>query len=144
MSYYSAKQANKYHAKRAALFPGGKLYASTAERDYAGQLRLLEQAGDIAELVEQPTVTFYAGFNYRPDFAFLDCAVGAKAQGTRVYCDVKGVTTDRFRLVKAAWRLFGPGYLQIVQRAGRRQAFRVVEEIPPGECVVVKRSEVAA
>ncbi len=116
------RMSNKYHAKRALW--NGRWYDSTAERDYALELDALARAGEISELQMQPRVELDRGIFYKPDFCFQE-------HGRYVWVDVKGVETERFRLLCKLWRNRGPGPLRIIKRAGRRSSFVVVREIMP-------------
>src|SRR5439155_22504959 len=73
------RRAHKYHA---CPVDG---YASTLERDRARELRLLEHAGEIHELVEQPRVELLPATWYRADFAYVE------SDGTRIWEEAKGV-----------------------------------------------------
>ena len=111
------RRAHKYHA---CPVDG---YASTLERDRARELRLLEHAGEIRDLVEQPRVELLPATWYRADFAYVE------SDGTRIWEEAKGVETARFRLLTRLWRFFGPGPLRIVKRG--RGGFVVAREIVP-------------
>ena len=115
-------RGNKYHARK-ALFQG-RLYDSTAERDYAHELDILMRAGEIFDLDTQPRIELEPGVFYKPDFSFTE-------HGRRVYVDVKGVETERFSLICRIWRNWGPGPLRIVKRSARNRGFMVVREIMP-------------
>lgn len=114
----------KYRAK--PVREAGRYYASTAERDYVAEVFQLAAAGIVTDVVLQPVVRLVAGVTYRADVAFTD------AGGRRVWVDVKGVVTDRFRLIQKLWRHSGPGLLRVVKRRGTRAAFVTVREIPGG------------
>ena len=111
------RRAHKYHA---CPVDG---YASRLERDRARELRLLEHAGEIHELVEQPRVELLPGIFYKPDFAYTF------RDDVRHWEDTKGVETGRFRLVLKLWRLCGPGPLEVVKRG--RGGFVVDRTIVP-------------
>lgn len=112
---------NKYGAQPATL--DGRRFASTAERDYAAELHLRQRAGEIADLREQHQVALTdARIAYRPDFSFLE-------RGRRIFVDVKGVETPRFKVIAALWSVYGPGPLRIVKR--QRRAFVIAREILP-------------
>ena len=91
-----------------------KLYGfdSLAERDRHTELTIFQAAGKISDLKRQTRVELEQDIFYRTDFDYV-------SNGIRVYEDVKGVETERFRLIKKIWRLHGPGELLIVKRAGR-------------------------
>jgi hypothetical protein len=96
---------NKYNAKR--IIVHGKSFPSKAEASHYGQLLLRLRAGEIMELECQPTVRLTdAGISYKPDFKYFENSLP-------VWCEVKGVITDRFRLIKKLWKFYGPGPLEI-------------------------------
>jgi hypothetical protein len=119
---------NKYGAKRAALFPGGRIYASTLERDRAAYLRALELGGEIAGLREQVTIRLAEAVNYRADFVYVE-------RGRDVAEDTKGATSERFAVICQLWARWGPCALRIVQgskpRGRRRERAWTVREILP-------------
>ena len=117
---------NKFGAKRARDI-NNRQYDSTAERDRAADLTLLERAGEIAQLELQPVATLTPDFHYRADVSYLE-------KGRMVWEDVKGVETERFKVVTQAWRALGPGLLRITKRSTRRhekRGFVVTREIMP-------------
>ena len=118
-------RASKYGAVRAAGM-SGRSYASTAERDRADELRLMEQGGEINDLREQRIVTLADAVRYRPDFDYLE-------RGRRVYEDVKGYETERVAGVCQLWRVWGPGPLRILKRRRRLRQFEIVRTILPGQ-----------
>jgi hypothetical protein len=96
-------KANKYGARRTCG------YASKLEADTAALYKILERAGEISDLREQPGVTLADSVRYKPDFSFIE-------KGVRVYADAKGVVTDRFRMICQLWPKYGPGPLRIMVR----------------------------
>ena len=74
-------------------------YASTLERDRARELRLLEHAGEIRDLVEQPRVELLPGVRYTADFAYDERPPSGPGQGLgqwrRIHEEAKGV--DHFK-----------------------------------------------
>lgn len=92
------RRGNKYRAKR-VVTADGQAFDSKAEYRRSLQLALLERAGSIKDIERQPEFQLVVnGCNcgsYRADFAFVDCATGA-----RVIEDVKGVRTPIFILKK--------------------------------------------
>ena len=115
---------NKYGAIRTRdAFCRNRWFDSKGEADRGADLRLLERAGEISELQFQ--VTFHlteARVSYRADFVYRE-------KGRIVAEDFKGVETDRFRLIRQLWRVYGPCLLRVTKR--RRKGFAVVEEIMP-------------
>jgi hypothetical protein len=132
---------NKYNATRSSLFPGGRSYDSTAERDYRAYLNLLVQAGEVVAIREQPVIDLVAGISYRPDFHVIERvppqlgdADGAETPvfvTREAWIDVKGVETETFRLKAKLWSVFGPGPLRIVKRGSKRAPWTVVREVVP-------------
>jgi hypothetical protein len=124
---------NKFGARR-AVDHNGRTYDSTAERDRAEELSLLEQAGEIRNLQAQPRIELERGIFYKPDFAYDEVRYAHRSEGRAwrtIHEDVKGVVTERFRLICKLWALHGPGPLRITQRSGRKAGFRVTREILP-------------
>jgi len=81
----------------------GHAFASKAEARRYRELRLLEAAGEIRDLVLQPRFELQAGFEYRgrrvlpityvADFQYWD-----RRTGERVIEDVKGHRTEAYRI----------------------------------------------
>ena len=73
----------------------GIRFDSAAEARRYGELKLMEQAGEITDLVLQPAYTLTVNgvpvCKYVGDFAYLE-------QGKRVVEDVKGVRTPSYRI----------------------------------------------
>lgn len=106
------KRAHKYGAKPKVV--DGITFPSTAEAKRYGELKLLEAAGSITNLVLQPQFGLISrnedgSFNsevaiYIADFAYTEwlvsmlTAIGGKRQGIEVVEDVKGVLTKVYRL----------------------------------------------
>lgn len=65
-----AKRGNKYGAKRTEY--RGKMYDSRKEANRAAELRLLEQAGEIAGFAEQVPFLLAGGIVYKADFVVLE------------------------------------------------------------------------
>lgn len=131
---FKLPKGNKFHARRAVGW-SGRMYDSKAERDRANELALLVKAGEIRNLREQHTVELEQGIRYKPDFEY-EVKEFTREPGVilwrMVYEDVKGVTTERFRMVCLLWRLHGPGPLRILKRASSKSPFKVVKTIPGG------------
>lgn len=117
------KTSNKYGAIK-ALGSSGRLYDSTAERDRAEQLQLLAMSLEIEDIHEQRRIELEPDIFFRVDFDYLE-------KGRRVYEEVKGVMTERFRLICNIWRLHGPGPLRILKRKNREAPFQVIRTILP-------------
>ena len=104
----------------------GRFFASACEADYVAEVRVRERSGEVADVELQPKVTLVAGITYKPDVVFTDTATGV-----RKWIEVKGVVSDRFRLVMKLWRYSGPGLLVVVKRKSKRSGFQTVREIMP-------------
>jgi transcriptional regulator with XRE-family HTH domain len=97
---------NKYHARITEY--DGIRYDSRAEAKYAEGLDLAVRAGAIRGWIRQ--VRFLLGparIAYRCDFLVFG------ADGVAVAVDVKGVVTERFRVIVKLWAVYGPGDLQV-------------------------------
>ena len=85
----SKKRGNKYGAVRTEV--DGVVFASKAEARRYGELKLLERAGTIRELVLQPEYSLAVKGNtigkYIADFVYID-----NETGKRIVEDVKGRT----------------------------------------------------
>jgi hypothetical protein len=94
---FGGKRGNKYGAVRTEV--DGIVFDSKAEARRYGDLKLMEQAGEIRELVLQPrydlTVQGVTIGKYIADFAYIDNKTGA-----RIVEDVKGVKTPLYRWKK--------------------------------------------
>jgi len=112
-------QANKYHAVRT------EGYMSKAEATRARELAVLERAGEISNVLYNPTIHLLRDpdITYRPDYQYED------KNGTTRYEEVKGVETDRWRMIRKLWQHFGPGPLHVVRC--ERGVCRVTETIWP-------------
>ena len=114
---------NKFHAQRTSF--GGRSYDSKAEADRSAVLQLLARANVITDLQYQVTHKLtLAELTYRADFVYRE-------RGLLVVEDVKGVMTDRFRIIMRLWPHYGTGTLRIVKRRGK-SGWTVVKEITGG------------
>ena len=112
--------ANKFHAQRTSF--GGRSYDSKAEADRSAYLQLLARANEITDLEFQRTFRLTAAeIGYRADFVYRE-------RGLLIVEDVKGVMTDRFRLIMRLWPHYGTGTLRIVKRRGK-SGWTVAKEI---------------
>ena len=126
-------RGNKFGAKRTML--AGRSFDSRAEALRGQQLLLLERAGEISGLRFQYTFRLTeAEITYRADFIYIE-------KGRLIAEDVKGVMTDRFRLVCKLWQVYGPCALRITKRKGER--FLLAREIPAGKLGVALVEQVA-
>ena len=109
------RRRSKYSAKPTRV--DGKYFPSKVEAERWGVLALLEKAGEISDLEWQPLVTLLdtpeGTIKYKADSAYTE-------NGVRYHEDVKGIMTDRFRLVVKLWSAFGPGPLRVTARKGGR------------------------
>jgi hypothetical protein len=102
-----------------------RVYDSGAERARAIELDSSQKAGEIKDLREQTVVHLETGINYKTDFDYLE-------KGRRVFEDVKGPMSERFRMLCHLWKIHGPGPLRILKRAGVGRPFRVTRTIYGG------------
>lgn len=114
------KKGNKYGAKRATSnLPelAGRSFHSQLERDRAGELVILLRAGAIRDLVFQPRVMLTeADISYHADFSYQQR--NATGDWQTVYEEAKGMEGDRWRIIRALWRVYGPGTLLVTKRVG--------------------------
>ena len=109
---------NKYHAIRTCG------YASRIEAQRAAELALLQRAGTITELHEQPRTLLTADeISYKPDFCYRE-------NGQLIYEEVKGVETERYRIIKKLWAHYGPAPLRVMKR-GHSGRIEMAQEIKP-------------
>jgi hypothetical protein len=98
---------NKYGAKRTTI--AGQSFPSRVEAAVFQLYALRERASEISDLTRYSTVFLSdARISYKPDWSYIDLGTGL-----RNYVEVKGVETERFRLIKKLWRAYGPGPLEI-------------------------------
>lgn len=122
---------SKFGARRTTV--GARTFDSKGEAYRAGQLALLERAGEIANLQHQVTFRLSAAeITYRADFTYQE-------RGRMVAEDFKGVETERFRMIKKLWAHYGPCLLRITKRNGTRVS--VVQEIPGGKALQVEAAK---
>lgn len=120
---------NKYNARKVRGAITGRMYDSKAEADYRIRLQADLDDDKIANLLEQ-TVVNLAGVNYRTDYDFDELTSTGEID-RHIWLEVKGVETDRFRIIKTLWRYHGPGILRIVKRRNATAPFQIVKEIWP-------------
>lgn len=90
----------KYN-NRITFAPDGKKFHSARECARYGELKLLERAGQITNLVLQPRFKLVAGIVYVADFQYQE-------KGALVVEDVKGVETQTFKLKKKLFKYCYP------------------------------------
>ncbi len=102
-----------------------RVYDSGAERARAKELDCLQNTGKIKDLREQTVVHLVPGINYKTDFDYIE-------NGRRVFDEVKGPVSERFRMICHLWKQFGPGPMRILKRKGQDRPFHVTRTINPG------------
>jgi hypothetical protein len=103
------RTGNKYHARITEY--DGIRYSSRAEAAYAEGLDLAVRAGAIRGWCRQ--VRFLLGparITYRCDFLVFG------PDGVATAVDVKGVVTERFRVIIRLWAAHGPCDLRVVHK----------------------------
>jgi hypothetical protein len=94
---------NKYKAQRTGDFPS-RLEAAVYQLLY-----LRQKAGEISDIQRQVRCELTdAAIATKIDFSFVD--VGS---GSTIYCEAKGMATERWNLLKRLWAHYGPGKLEI-------------------------------
>ena len=89
------QKPNKYHNVKTEV--DGISFDSRAEARRYGELKLLQQAGEIKGFMLQPSFSLPGGIRYRPDFMVCN------ADGTVWVEDVKGMETKEFKIKKKLW-----------------------------------------
>lgn len=89
----------------------GRTYDSKAEMSYAQHLDLLVRSGDVIDYCDQPKVHLAGDLWYRPDFMVIE-------PEDAYFVDVKGVMTDGFRKVMAAWSARTGLPLRVIKKKG--------------------------
>lgn len=101
---------HKYRAQRTSC-GAGHSHPSKAEAKRCDELHILQRAGEIHRLEQQPTFPVFINgikiFEYRADFAYFN-------EHERVVEDVKGRVLPMYRLKKKAVEAYYPG-LRIVE-----------------------------
>lgn len=88
----------------------GRVFDSKAEMRYA---QIVELDSTVRHVAYQPSVVLSdAGVRYRPDLLIV------RDSGVE-YVDVKGMVTERFRVIVALWEQYGPADLRIVKASGK-------------------------
>lgn len=112
---------SKYNAVRSGGF-GSKLEACVHEI-----LQNRERAGQISDIKQQDRVDLSCGIFWKVDFSFTD-----NNTGERVWCEAKGVETERYRICLKLWRGgHGAGKLEIWK--GSYTNPKLVEIVTPKE-----------
>ncbi|HUW32073.1 MAG TPA: DUF1064 domain-containing protein [Planctomycetota bacterium] len=107
------KSVNKYHNEHSvSLWPemACRRFDSKLERARAEQLCALSRANEISDLQFQPHFELTtARIGYRADFAYIE-------SGRKVVEEVKGMETERWKIIRKLWRFYGPAVLRIYRR----------------------------
>lgn len=102
-----AKKKNKYSAHKTVI--EGEHFPSKLEAAGWVEFRRRERIGIVRELVRYERVYLSAaGITYKADWSYVCCETGEKR-----FVEMKGVETDRFRLIKKLWKAYGPAPLEI-------------------------------
>jgi hypothetical protein len=109
MTRWPAAKQSKYKAKQTVI--DGIKFPSMAEARYYCQLKLLQQAGEIAGFCRQPRFVLSAGIEYVADF-MVDYW-----QHTEVV-EIKGMETDSWKLKKRLFEDKYPGMQFKIIKAG--------------------------
>lgn len=96
------KGKNKYKAEATDGFP------SKLEKAVHDLLLLRQRAKEIKDIKRQVRVTLTAGIASKIDFSFLEIETNET-----VYCEAKGMSTERWTMIKKLWRSYGPSKLEI-------------------------------
>jgi hypothetical protein len=101
-------------------------YASKLEAAVKRILDLRELAGEISD-IKRGAVELTCGIKWNVDFNFID-----NSTKKRVWCEAKGMETERYRICKKLWAGgFGPGDLEIWKGSWQKPC--LVEVIKPSK-----------
>jgi hypothetical protein len=128
MTFQRWGSRNKYRNVR--IESDGRSFASKLEHSVYEILKLREKAGEISDIQCQVSIRMYP-FDIRwiPDFTFVDSQTKEL-----IYCEAKGLESDRFVVIKKIWRIIGPAKLEIWK--GTCKNPKLVETIvPSGDCL---------
>lgn len=101
------KKKNKFGAKKTTV--DGETFPSKAEAAVFQLFKVRQASGEVTELTRYETIYLSdARVSYKPDWSFVETSTG-----TKIFVEVKGVVTDRFRLIKKLWKAYGPTPLEI-------------------------------
>lgn len=104
----SGDTASKYRNQRTEY--RGRTYDSKAEADRAAELDVMQRSDAIRAFVPQPALQLTDSVRYTADFLVVDC------DGNAWYEDVKGVETERFRVIRQLWPSTAPLELHVLKR----------------------------
>lgn len=103
----------KYNNVRVSI--QGYSCASKMEGERLRQLLLFEQAKEISDLKTQVSVYLTdARIQYKPDFQYF-----CNKKNMVIYEEVKGFSTDVWRIKRRLWEHYGPGRLDIWKKNNR-------------------------
>lgn len=89
-------------------------------------LVIREKAGEIRNICRQVRVELTrSAIATKIDFSFID--VHTEEQ---IFCEAKGIKTERYRLIEKLWRCYGPGPLQVW--GGNYKKPQLMNTIVPG------------
>jgi hypothetical protein len=113
---------NKYRAVKCEM--DGIRFDSLGERECYTILKLLQGANKIKDLRVHVTTHLLPRISHKTDFCFFDIQ-----KQCLVWAEFKGMETERWRVIKKLWSLFGPGPLRVFKQI--RHRISQVEEIRP-------------
>lgn len=103
---------NKYRAKRTEY--DGMHFPSKFEASVWAHQKLREKAGEVCDLIRYASVRLSeADISYKPD------GRGKYSGGREFWWEAKGVETERWRVVKKLWAVYGPGPLEVYKKNNR-------------------------
>lgn len=112
--------------KNQTCYVDGIKFPSRLEAEVYIYLKHEEKQGCLKILDRQVTVVLTkAKIRYRPDFKIQ------YAHGPISFVEAKGVETERFKLIKQLWRVYGPEPLEIFKKKnGRIQLVECIDVEP--------------
>jgi hypothetical protein len=111
---YGKKNKQKYNAQKTVI--DGESFPSKFEAAGWRIFKALEASGAIRDLSRYERVRLSdAGIPYKPDWSYTDVGTNQKR-----FVEMKGVETDRFRLIKKLWKAYGPAPLEVWKGTHKR------------------------
>lgn len=115
---YWGRGKNKFNATK--IKEDGYSFDSKMERSGLTMLKARENNGEIKDIVHHPCqiVLFknkYGKIIYKPDYSFFHIPTNELR-----YCEIKGCSTDTWRLKKVLYGSFGPAILEIFKGDHKR------------------------
>ena len=90
-------------------------------------LLLREKAGEITDIQKQARVHLSCQIYWKVDFSFMERGT-MNRRARRVYCEAKGVETERYRICLKLWTEHGPGPLEIWKGSWQQpKLYKIVE-----------------